>query len=459
MPNYRPSGIVLEGSNNTDTVVARNNTIANNSIQPTRKLVNPVEVYNGFAYDPYGNAISGNMLRPIERDDYCFFRPGSGAGLWRAVLNAGGSPPDIDGISGDFVLSGQFGNGSSNDLALVGDINGDGADDRVVYNTATNAWIWDSAPRTGFAVRGGFGDGDGSAEQASNAFGQPGDVPLIGDINGDGAADRVMFRPSDSSWHVDLSTIPVWPYNPVTQGFGDGVEDVLGGNAIYNAGGVVIGQVALSDYDGNGIADRTLFSAGGFYRSLNPGGGAWSTGGDNASVGVGLGDADFIPPAELGDFDGDGLSDNIAWNGIGNSTVFARLSTTLPPWSETPTVSGNHYGDPNQDTSFFVGDFDLSEFLLAPLPPGDYNADGSVDAADYVIWRETMGRNGTGLAADGNGDGSVDDADYDLWRTHFGETMASAFSSTAGNNVPEPCSPVFLLLTLVSSKLRRRSEC
>src|SRR5262249_45452443 len=49
---------------------------------------------------------------------------------------------------------------------------------------------------------------------------------------------------------------------------------------------------------------------------------------------------------------------------------------------------------------------------------GDYNRDGSVDAADYILWRKASGQTGAGLAADGNHDGNVDASDYGMWRTH-----------------------------------------
>src|SRR5262249_6702838 len=34
--------------------------------------------------------------------------------------------------------------------------------------------------------------------------------------------------------------------------------------------------------------------------------------------------------------------------------------------------------------------------------PGDYDGNGVVDAADYVMWRQQAGQTGAGLAADGN---------------------------------------------------------
>ena len=36
--------------------------------------------------------------------------------------------------------------------------------------------------------------------------------------------------------------------------------------------------------------------------------------------------------------------------------------------------------------------------------PGDYNSDHYVNAADYVVWRDSLGKTGVNLTADGNGD-------------------------------------------------------
>jgi hypothetical protein len=63
---------------------------------------------------------------------------------------------------------------------------------------------------------------------------------------------------------------------------------------------------------------------------------------------------------------------------------------------------------------------------------GDYNQNGIVDTADYIVWRMTLGTsvlNGTG--ADGSGNGVVDQADHDVWKSHFGELMAIGSGSRA----------------------------
>jgi hypothetical protein len=85
--------------------------------------------------------------------------------------------------------------------------------------------------------------------------------------------------------------------------------------------------------------------------------------------------------------------------------------------------------------------------------PGDYNGDGVVNAADYTIWRDTLGASAvSGLAADGSGNHLVDQPDYDLWKMHFGEKAQITFNSVAGAGslsgvgVPEPPSIVLILI-------------
>lgn len=50
--------------------------------------------------------------------------------------------------------------------------------------------------------------------------------------------------------------------------------------------------------------------------------------------------------------------------------------------------------------------------------PGDYNDDGVVDAADYVVWRKNEGTMNT-LPHDPNG-GIIDSDQYNTWRANFG---------------------------------------
>jgi hypothetical protein len=77
------------------------------------------------------------------------------------------------------------------------------------------------------------------------------------------------------------------------------------------------------------------------------------------------------------------------------------------------------------------------------FPPGDYNQDQKVDAADYVAWRNTFGQSGAGLAADGDWSGEIDAGDYVVWKANYGRS--NAFGAGASSQVPEPKS-VFPLI-------------
>ena len=80
---------------------------------------------------------------------------------------------------------------------------------------------------------------------------------------------------------------------------------------------------------------------------------------------------------------------------------------------------------------------------------GDYNFNGVVDAADYVVWRKTSGQIGFALAADGNANNQIDANDYNVWRANFGNTIGSGTGDTAGlpssATVPEPARFVLAL--------------
>jgi hypothetical protein len=72
---------------------------------------------------------------------------------------------------------------------------------------------------------------------------------------------------------------------------------------------------------------------------------------------------------------------------------------------------------------------------------GDFNGDGRVNAADYVVWRKTDGT----------------PAGYNLWRTNFGRTAGSGSSLGA---VPEPASALLVVVGMIGGALisRRRAN-
>jgi autotransporter-associated beta strand protein len=83
--------------------------------------------------------------------------------------------------------------------------------------------------------------------------------------------------------------------------------------------------------------------------------------------------------------------------------------------------------------------------VLSALPgvPGDYNSNGIVDAADYTVWRDTLGST-TDLRANGDNAGAsagkIDQADYAVWKSHFGQHLGSGAGAagTTETSIPEP---------------------
>jgi hypothetical protein len=96
----------------------------------------------------------------------------------------------------------------------------------------------------------------------------------------------------------------------------------------------------------------------------------------------------------------------------------------------------------------------MDNYILTSLlvnPPanllGDYNGNGKVDAADYVVWR--------------NGD-SPDDtqAGYDLWRANFGNMLPGSGNGAVSAAVPEPSTIALVVFGAVGffATVRRRQQ-
>jgi hypothetical protein len=147
------------------------------------------------------------------------------------------------------------------------------------------------------------------------------------------------------------------------------------------------------------------------------------------------------------------------WLGLGGQTRYLGVRIDLNdvgyPDNAFPTVNGpNNTNDPANYFYGWIGvritneadatgevvgwgyETELGTSILAgetaPGLQGDYNGDGKVDAADYVVWRKN--------------DGTL--AGFNTWRGNFGAMMGSGGSVGAGAGgqaVPEPSS---LVLTI-----------
>jgi hypothetical protein len=83
--------------------------------------------------------------------------------------------------------------------------------------------------------------------------------------------------------------------------------------------------------------------------------------------------------------------------------------------------------------------------LINPLAAlaGDFNGNGIVDAADYVVWRKNDGTQGG----------------YDAWRSHFGLPSGNANGSSGNSHsqavVPEPATAALLIFAAAGWCFRR----
>jgi hypothetical protein len=91
----------------------------------------------------------------------------------------------------------------------------------------------------------------------------------------------------------------------------------------------------------------------------------------------------------------------------GTTTVKARLLTAGGQWSGIVEAT-----------------------FVVPGQPGDYDVNGMVDQADYLVWRANFGTTvPLGTLGDGTNDGVVDTADYIVWRKNVGPQPAQAQST------------------------------
>lgn len=127
-------------------------------------------------------------------------------------------------------------------------------------------------------------------------------------------------------------------------------------------------------------------------------------------------------------------------------------STSIAPNAGYPLgLLWNTSGDRNLQLTFQLANESTPRsgaVVFGTLPPlssggvaGDYNGDGTVNAADYTVWRDTLGSM-TDLRANGDNSGAsagkIDAADYNFWKANFGNHSGSGAIASGLIAVPEP---------------------
>jgi hypothetical protein len=135
----------------------------------------------------------------------------------------------------------------------------------------------------------------------------------------------------------------------------------------------------------------------------------------------------------------------------GNGPYLPALGDTFTIISAVGGVNGEFRSVPVQTENpelYWKVQYEPNSVQLTVVPAleGDFNRNGSVDAADYVVWRK-------------NG-GSFED--YNIWQANFGQATGGALDSRDGlNAVPEPAAASLLVaaitgLLTTSTRFSRR---
>ncbi len=215
----------------------------------------------GFAANGTFGAAWTDVLTDDDIDDVYVQRFSASPGDEFCLFRRGELICDTGRTGGDPEVRYPFG-GQPGEIGLLGDVDGDGRADLCLFLAGV--------------FRCDTGHDFGAAETRIR-FGQSGDVPLLGDVDGDGKADPCVYR----AGQFLCNTAHDGNVN-VTIAFGQPGDIPL-----------------LGDVDGDGRADPCVFRKGVFLCDTAHDG--------SVSVTIAFGQVGDIPL--LGDFDGDGKAD------------------------------------------------------------------------------------------------------------------------------------------------------
>jgi len=195
---------------------------------------------------------------------------------------------------GTFTFVGQiFSPGFTS--VVIGDFNGDGISDVIVYNNQTSPFNAYLLP----------GDGSGHFASGTGLFFGGGFVVYPADINVDGKTDFILYRPTDGTVFVALSSGTSFTYHYL----------------LYSSGFTAF---KIADANGDGFPDLVLYNATNAigYLLLGDGAGNFPTG-TSLFFGPGM---DYV---DLRDANGDGRQDVLLYR-TSDGTSFLGLSSNFP---------------------------------------------------------------------------------------------------------------------------------
>ncbi len=258
--------------------------------------------------------------------------------------------------------------------------------------------------------------------------------------NGASAGPKLLLPTSDPQVETPTSALAFTPTGKLLAGAFQDASGAGGGVAISNAA-----VTALTDYliepraDINGatglmIREGYLYVAGLF--SFNIRRFSLADGELDATWGIsGVAFPQDLAPAP----DGNGFLAGILGfaGGSGNISRYAYDGTLLGTFA-TASASG----------------FTEATALAIVRPPllGDFNDNGVVDAADYVVWRDAAP---TANLPNDDTPGAVDASDYADWRANFGQSGAASAAVSVARAIPEPTNWLLVLIGISTARALR----
>ncbi|MFI9838809.1 FG-GAP repeat domain-containing protein [Nonomuraea sp. NPDC051941] len=224
------------------------------------------------------------------KDDVVTFTHGSSGDVYVAPSTGTGFGPAAKWH--DFFAPGG-------EIAAVGDFDGDGKDDIATFARGTTQDVFVALSN---------GNGFGAGQKWHDFFGLNGEFPAVGDVNGDGKDDIIVFTQG--------STNDVYVATSTGTGFNAAVK-------MHDNFALAGEQPRIADVNGDGKDDIVTFTNNGL-------GDVWVAISDGQGFGPGVKWNDwFAPNGEFpytGDFDGDGKDDIVTFTKGTTNDVFVGLS-------------------------------------------------------------------------------------------------------------------------------------